>query len=73
MKHNFELTNLTASDFSSESVEIQLIDESVLRFNDAFWRQEGNVYAIYTEHWGYFAFYEDEATVIARRPRNIIK
>lgn len=50
---------LLATDFKDEVI-IKLEDYSELKFNYAFYVQNEDLIAVFTEHYGYHAFFKDE-------------
>ena len=63
-------TNLTASDFPANDVYVFLEDGSKCKFRSAFFAEEGDYVAVYTEHSGYHGFYKPSLGLVVQRDRD---
>ena len=66
--HRFEATNLSTEDFN-ESCVVIFSDASEMRFNACLVREEGEYFAVYTEHYGNFAPKKSSLRHLATRLR----
>jgi hypothetical protein len=53
------MRGLLATDFKGDVI-VKLEDSSEMKFNYAFYVENSDLVAIFTEHYGYHAFFKDE-------------